>query len=236
MKKFSRLALKEEKRNVRQAVIYISLTLILILGLIFFGIPGLIKIAVLLDNLRTSSQPLESQDAVPPAPPIILTTYEATNSADLSLSGFAEAGSTVEIYLNNSLVKKLIVGNDGSLNVEGLTLVEGQNEIYALATDNFNNKSAESERAIVLYDNTPPSLEITQPEDKSTYEESSVEIIGRTEPEANLFINDHLVVLDKEGNFKYTLNLSLGENAITIKAVDKAGNQTEGKLILIYSL
>lgn len=235
MKKFSRLAFKEEKRNTRRAVIFGILSLLLILGLTFLGLPVLVKLAVVFDNLRSSLSPTDTQETLPPAPPILIVPYEATNSAILNISGFAQAGGEVEIFLNNSSVKKILVGNDGSFSADGLFLNEGQNELYAAATDKTTNKTAESNKTAVLYDFTPPPLEIIQPKDKTDYESGTAEIIGKTDPEASLLINDHLVVINKEGNFTYQLSLSFGENNVIIKAIDKAGNQAEQKLSLTYS-
>lgn len=235
MKKFSRLAFKEEKRNTRRAVIFGILSLLLILGLTFLGLPVLVKLAVVFDNLRSSLSPTDTQETLPPAPPIIIVPYEATNSAILNISGFAQTGCEVEIFLNNASARQILVDQSGSFGIEGLSLNEGQNELYAAATDKTTNKRAESEKTTILYDFTPPPLEIIQPKDKADYESGTAEIIGKTDPEADLLINDHLVVINKEGNFTYQLSLSFGENNVIIKAIDKAGNQAEQKLSLTYS-
>lgn len=235
MKKFSRLAFKEEKRNTRQALVFGILSFLLILGLIFFGPSILVKMAVVFDNLRSSPSLPDTQETLPPPSPLIIVPYEATNSATLNISGFAQANDEVEIFLNNALVKRISIEQSGSFEVEGLLLNEGQNELYAVATDKTTNKRAESERAVVWYDFSPPLLEIMRPKDKTIFEVEAIEIVGKTEPEASLFINEHLAIIDKEGNFTYRLSLSLGENSAIIKALDKAGNQSEQKLSLSFS-
>jgi bacillopeptidase F len=238
MRKFSRLARKEEKRSIRQAIFYGGLIFILALGIIFLGIPVLIKMAIFLGNLRSSSMPVELKDTLPPTPPVLKPLPEATNSAQLVVGGFAESGATVKIFLTGGEEKEVVADNEGTFTFDNLKLTLGKNEIYALATDKAGNKSVESEKIIVWYDNTPPELEITQPTDKMTIseEDNKLEVIGKTDPEATVLVNEHLVVVDREGNFKYPLTLSLGENEIKIMATDKAGNQTEKSLIITYSL
>ena len=235
MKKSSWLARKEEKRNIRQAIFYGGLTIFLALTIVFLGIPTLIKMAIFLGNLRASSLPIETKDTIPPNPPVLISFPEATNSAQFSFSGFAEPASIVEIFLGATPVRQIVVGNEGIFNIDNLSLNLGKNEIYAITTDESGNKSSESEKISVWYDNVPPNLEIIQPQDKTTWETSKIEIIGKTEPEVTILINNHLVIVDGEGNFKYSLSLSLEENIIKIIATDRAGNQTDKNLTLTYS-
>ena len=237
MNKFSLLSKKESKRNLRQAIFFSLLTITLIFLLFVYGIPAIIKIAVFIGNLRSSTTPIESKDTLPPAPPVFKYFPEATNSAELKLEGFAEAGSDVKIYLDNQFIKDVIADNDGNFSFDDLKLTLGKNEIKAIAIDNAGNKSAESEQLTIWYDNQPPELEITQPSDKATIndETGKVEIIGKTEAEATLTINEHLVVIDNDGNFKYLFPLSPGENLINAVATDKAGNQTIKNLTINYA-
>jgi len=235
--KFSLLSKKESKRNLRQAVFFSFLTLALAALVFIYGIPTVIKMAVFVGNLRSSTTPVESNDNIPPSPPIFKTLLEATNSAKINLHGFAESGSDVKIYLTGQPINDVIADNDGNFSMDNLELTLGKNEITAIAIDNAGNKSRESEKLVVWYDNQPPELEVNQPADKSiiTSENSKVEIVGKTEPEVNLLINEHLVILNKEGGFKYSFSLSSGENLINIVATDKAGNQTIKTLTLNYS-
>ena len=237
MSKFSLLSKKESKRSLRQAVFFSLLTIALVALVFIYGIPAIIKMAVFIGNIRSSSTPVESKDNIPPSPPIFKTIPEATNSAKINLYGFAESGSTVKIYLTGQQVNEVVTDNDGNFSLDNLVLTLGKNEIMAVAVDNAGNKSGESEKMVVWYDNQPPELEITQPADQTTItnETGKVEILGKTETEANLSINEHFVVIDNNGNFKYTFPLSQGENLINVVATDRAGNQTIKSLTLNYS-
>jgi len=237
MAKYSLLSKKEEKRNLRRAALFTFLTLFLIFAAIFWGIPALIKMAVFFSNIRGSSQPVEVKDNLPPQVPLLNALPEATNQTEIEVTGLTEAGASVKIFLTGQEVKEVLADNEGSFSSGKLNLTLGQNEIYALAIDKAGNQSVASNKISVWYDNEAPSLEISQPEDDQTIsdEKAKVEIIGKTEEDVELRINDHLVILEKEGNFKYSLGLNVGENQILIIAIDKAGNQTEKSLTVNYS-
>jgi hypothetical protein len=237
MTKYSLLSKKEEKRNLRRAVLFTFLTLFLIFAALFWGIPALIKMAVFFGDIRSSSQQVEIKDNLPPQIPILNALSEATNQSQIEVSGVTETGASVKIFLTGQEVKEVVADNEGNFSSGKLNLTLGQNEIYALAIDKAGNQSAASSKISIWYDDEPPSLEITQPEDGKTIsdEKGKVEVIGKTEEGVELMINDHLVILEKEGNFKYTLGLNLGENNIRVVATDKAGNQTEKSLTVTYS-
>jgi hypothetical protein len=235
--RFSLLSKKESKRSLRQAIFFSLLTIALAALVFIYGIPAVIKMAVFIGDIRSSSTPVELKDKIPPAPPIFKDTPEATNIAKINLHGFAENGSMVKIYLTGQPMGEVVADNDGNFSLDNLVLTLGTNEITAVAVDTSDNKSRESERLVIWYDNQAPELEISQPADKSTItsEDSEVEIMGKTETEVNLLINEHLVVIDSNGNFKYKFSLTTGENLINIVATDKAGNQTIKTLTLNYS-
>lgn len=235
MKKFvSRLSQKREERTIRKTVIFIFLTIALILAIFYFGLPALIKLSAFLGNLKSSSQPPEKEDKIPPPPPIIFPLPEATTSAKINLSGLAEPGAKVEVFLEGISETKVVTDADGSFKISNLTISEGKNEIYALATDEAGNTSQPSEKLIVYLDTTPPKLEIFTPEDKTTFYglPKTIEIKGQTDPDATVSVNDHLATMETEGKFSYSFTPTSGENKIKIVATDKAGNQTEKELTL----
>lgn len=235
-RKMSLLTRKEEKRNLRKAFLYGFLTILLGITIFFLGVPALIKLAVFVGKINSSSILPEQSDNVPPSPPIFEPLFEATNSAKISLSGFAESESTLKLFFN-SKEKEVLVDNDGKFVFNNLELKDGQNRIYAVAIDKTGNESSDSKRINILYDNEAPELEINQPQDGETITDDNnrIEVIGKTEGEADILINDHFVVVDSEGNFNYQISLDEGENEIKIISKDKAGNQTEKTIKINYS-
>lgn len=69
----------------------------------------------------------------------------------------------------------------------------------------------------------PPSLSIISPEDKTTTGSSTVEVVGRTDPEATISVNSQLVTLDRGGEFFVRIPLQVGANNIVIEARGKSG-------------
>ncbi len=53
----------------------------------------------------------------------------------------------------------------------------------------------------------PPKLEVTQPPADISTNQSTIEIIGKTEPTATVTIDGFDVYIDKDGNFKFEKNL-----------------------------
>ncbi|MBU3957019.1 hypothetical protein KKI19_01945 [Patescibacteria group bacterium] len=233
----TRLARKQEARNIRQAIIYIILTLALALVLVFVGIPLLIRTAIFLGNLRTSSKLPEQTDTIPPSPPRIIIPFEATNSAQFSLKGYTEPGANIKLYNSGFSFGETVADNEGSFAIEDLKLTSGRNEISAVAQDAAGNESQPSMSSVVDYDTTPPLLEITHPEDGETITgiESQITLEGKTEEGAKISVNGRLVIVGPEGDFNYQYSLEEGENIFIIVAQDKAGNQTQKELKVTYS-
>ena len=67
----------------------------------------------------------------------------------------------------------------------------------------------------------PPKLIITYPESNLLTKERSVTIIGETDTEVELKINDELILSNTNGKFSRTINLKTGMNNIVIKAKKK---------------
>lgn len=233
----TRLAKKQEAKNIRQAVIYIILTLALGLVLVFVGIPLLIRMAIFLGNVRTTSKLPEQTDTISPSPPRIIVPFEATNSAQLSLEGYTEPGATIKIYNSGLSFGETVADNEGSFTIDNLKLTSGRNEITAIAQDVAGNESQPSVPSLVDFDTTPPALEIIHPEDGETITglESQITLEGRTEEEVKIYVNDRLVIVGPEGDFNYQYSLKEGENIFVIIAQDKAGNQAEKELKVTYS-
>ncbi len=69
----------------------------------------------------------------------------------------------------------------------------------------------------------PPSLSVSQPSPDFQTTQNTVEVIGLTDPEATISVNDQLVALEKGGHFSFRLPLNSGPNTISITAISKSG-------------
>jgi cytoskeletal protein RodZ len=69
----------------------------------------------------------------------------------------------------------------------------------------------------------PPSLSIVSPEAGATTNSPTVEVVGKTDPEATISVNGQLVTLDRGGEFFVRIPLQVGANDIVIEARGKSG-------------
>jgi len=112
-------------------------------------------------------------------------------------------------------------------------LKEGSHTFSVKAKDEAGN---ESEVLIYTFivDITPPELEVTSPQDGTQAKDKLIDITGKTEPNIKVDVNGIIVNSDSQGNFTASYSLNEGDNLLTIKAIDKAGNETVKKIHVIY--
>lgn len=76
--------------------------------------------------------------------------------------------------------------------------------------------------------NRPPQLKVTWPE---TLTGRYIDVSGTTDPEATIKINDSLVIVDNQGNFKKTVEVATSEAKILIEAKSPAGVVTQDEKV-----
>lgn len=214
------------RKKQKQSRLYLLFILLILLGLYKWGFSFFINIIASTGSKR--AQTAEEKDIIPPQRPILAATPEATNSANLIISGYTEAGVEVYYYVNGEQILFETSGNDGSFDTLAV-LKEGDNAISVKAKDAEGNES-ESETRLVALDMEAPEITIAAPNDGQEFfgkQEEMVSITGSvSETEANFTINNIFVRLSN-GEFSYALKLSQGENEIKFVAKDMAGNESE---------
>jgi cytoskeletal protein RodZ len=65
-----------------------------------------------------------------------------------------------------------------------------------------------------------PSLSISTPKENSVIFSKEITVVGKTDPNVTVFINNETASLDKDGNFKKTITVFPGKTKITIKSVN----------------
>lgn len=199
-------------------------SLILILGLIFLGIPLLVKTAVFLGDLSASKHPVDKTDIIAPAPPRLILPYEATNSANLTIDGYSEKGVSVFLTQNGDSLGSTTAKDDGTFSFL-VTLKSGDNNFIAVAIDQAGNKSQPSENQTIYFSNKPPELTV----ETSNITSNQVDVNGSTNG-VRLVVNDRLIIINSDGKFQTKISLNPGENTLTFIASDRAGNQTKKEL------
>ncbi|MEM3043237.1 MAG: hypothetical protein QXD84_06815, partial [Thermoplasmata archaeon] len=109
---------------------------------------------------------------------------------------------------------------------------DGTQRIVVSATDQAGNTVVLT-RTVSL-DTTTPTIVLTFPDEGLKAKQRLITVTGQTEPFARVLINTETVVLvGRDGLFAIPVVLEDGENRITVKSTDAAGNTvTESRVVL----
>ncbi|GEP98254.1 Ig-like domain-containing protein [Chitinophaga cymbidii] len=182
-----------------------------------------------LDSLHVT---IDTQAPVQPA--VELTEGSSpVNDSLPSLSGTAEANSTVNIYVDGTIVSTATADADGNWTYTvSSALPDGPHTIYVTATDAAGNTSGNSETLTVEIDTevpAKPAVELTT--GSSPLKENQPALNGTAEPNStvNIYVDGKVIgtaTADATGKWSYTLPeaLSDGNHSITTTVTDAAGN------------
>lgn len=226
----SRYARRYSRRSKHNFLATLIIIIVLLWVTFTWILPPFIDILGKITGIFKTSPKVESSVLENPtlAPPVLNIPYEATNSASVDIKGFATARSKVKIYLDEELIQTADTTENGNFNAKGISLSLGTNSIYGRTEGENSQESLPSKTIQLIFDNEKPSLEISEPSDGQTFKgERKIKVSGKTEPGAVLSISGERVILGAEGKFNHEVSLSDGENTITIKVHDLAGNITE---------
>jgi len=233
---YSRLQSVEEKKNLRNTIYFVGLTIVAILLLIFVGVPLFGKLTVFLSDLRGGGKAITKNDITPPAPPRFNYVSPFTNQQNITVTGSSEVGANVKLTFDGKPME-VLADKDGNFTFN-LQLNDGDNSFSAIAIDASSNQSQTSKEYKITFDNKPPSLTLISPSDGSSFfgsNQRQVTIQGTTEANCQMMINDRLVTVDDDGNFQYTTTLNDGANTFAVKSTDQAGNSIEKSLTLNFT-
>lgn len=220
-----RLNQKEEKASVKKIVSLFVISLLLLIFIFTLGIPLLGKFADFLDVVfkkNTSSQ--VTIDVTIPRAPILDSLPSATNSATLSVSGFSASEGKISIYDNSEKVGETNA-TGGEFKFDDLALKDGDNSISAKAVSSAGKESDFSNIQKVSFLQKEPTLNVDNPTDGQTFSGNNrIRVSGKTDKDVQVYANNFLGNTTQDGSFEVFIPLSPGDNNITIRAVDLAGN------------
>jgi hypothetical protein len=204
---------------------------IIVAVLFFFGTKILIGFSLLSEKLSgtdATNSTIQSNDSSYVSPPSLDPVVDATNSAQIVVTGIASAQQTIHLYVNGELVDKTPVRDDNHFKFASVTLKEGQNMIKALAVTSSKKKSDYSAELQINFLKKSPTLTINQPQDGQGFKKDpgTESIIGQTDPGVQVTVNDFVAIVDAQGKFSYLYTLKDGDNDLKIKATDDAHNET----------
>jgi hypothetical protein len=232
----SRLSRYQEKKFTIRILLAISGMVGLLLFIWFFGFKLLVGLSIAAEFLKGSGKPTPKAQNQFIAPPVLDDLPEATNSAEMTISGTAVPKQILILYLNDVEVKKLTVPDDGLFSIPDVQVKEGANNFTAQSVDDNQNKSGYSNTVSVSISRKNPNLDVTNPGSDSTVngDNNKYQISGKTDDGNTVTVNGRIVVVNQDGSFTYPFNLSDGENKLTIIATDPAGNQTKVERTITY--
>jgi len=134
----------------------------------------------------------------------------------LSVQGVVPPG--IQVQVNET---KADVDEEGNFNVD-VVLEEGENVVRIEATDGVGNTAVEERR--VYLRTRPPALSLTSVRDGMTVREPSLLVVGQTEPQTTVKLNERELTVDSQGGFQGLVDLLQGENVIRVEAIGRAGN------------
>lgn len=222
-----RLARKSRQNFLASIIIIVILVFITINWIL----PGVINGIGFIRNFNQKLKPTPASVADNPslAPPVLSIPFEATNTAQIDISGYTAADTKINLYIDDELRSTEKAGDDGSFDFSNVTLTLGTNNIYAKAVDDKNRLSLPSKTFSVIYNNQKPNLTVDLPQDNQFINggDKKVQVSGKTDPGDEILINGNQVVVNSDGSFSTTIDLSDGDNTVDIRAFDKATNSTE---------
>lgn len=224
--RYSHLSRLEEKKARQKIKKSAFLLFIFVMLLYFGGVPFFTRISLLLAGPSSKSQSGDTSSTIL-LPPRLEPVDEATMSSTINVSGFANEGVKVQLTVNGDDSDSTTIGKDGRFEFKDVTLHEGENTISA-RSEIGKQASLSSDPIVITYKSKPPILDLAQPEDGRNYygDDRNAIFSGKTEPGSKVSINDRLVIVNSDGTFTYTNQLSEGENHFKIVAQDIAGNET----------
>jgi parallel beta-helix repeat protein len=167
-------------------------------------------------------------DITPPEAPTLDELVEYTNQATLAVTGVAEPGSTVTVFVGGTPAGTGQAGADGTFSVD-VQLSNGANVITAWATDAADNTGPLSAEAGIILDRDPPAAPELDPLPELT-NVVTLTVTGRAEAlsTVRILVNGEPVTTTPaaaDGAFSVDIDLAEGDNAITTIAIDRALNE-----------
>lgn len=224
----SRLTRVKNKRATRQAFLYLFLSVAIIFAMIAWGVPAAARLAGMMITKDTG---IGGVTELSPTPPIFSDIPEATNSAMVTVSGFAQPGVEVELYLNGAEYKKILSDDAGVFEFKKVSISEGENSIYAYAVSSRGQRSEQSRNYSILLDNTAPTITLSSPGEGEVFRGSTQRIATFqgfvSEESSSVFIGERMAIVQTDGSFNLPYQMIEGDQEIVIKAIDGAGNEKE---------
>lgn len=223
----SRLVRKEKSRLVKQTMIFGGSAVVLIVVFIFIILP--LFIAIL--NKVISTNPFPEDKQISLQIPMLNAPLTATNSAQLQLTGYAQAGTEVILLLNAKESSSTATADDGAFELN-LMLEQGENVVAVFSRDQNSNVSPNSQEYVINLDTENPKIVVDEPQPEARFDRKSrlITVRGLTDAHTKVYVNNRLVFTGVDGTFSSSVSLQDNKNDVKVRAIDEAGNRTEQQI------
>ncbi len=192
-------------------------------------------------------------DTVAPQSPMITAISDDTGTADdgitsdttLTFSGSSEAGSEVDVYLNDALIGNVITDASGEwvLDYTSTELTDGNYSVDARATDVAGNVSARGQAFELEIDTVAPG-NVTLSQNGQTIADNTPVLSGTADPGSRILITINGAEFvtqtndDGEWSIEITPDIENGDYDVEVVSEDSAGNQssTSGSITVDLSI
>lgn len=201
--------------------------IVVLLGIIFLGFRFFgPKIGSFFGLISVNRNDTGSKDVIAPLPPEFINPTKATNKQIVDLTGSAEPGATVTLFVNGPKKAEVLADQTGEFNFNAISINRGKNSIFATASDAAGNKSEKSETVIIMFDNSKPKITLIEPKEGQQVQnlQNRVLIKGKINEKAEVTINGRIAITRPDNSFELLLGVKEGDVEIEIKATDEAGN------------
>lgn len=227
---------KSQEEELTQRLL---LTVFITIALIALGIGALTFFAPTVGTIFGffSKNRNKNYDAVIiPNPPVLADIPEATKEKEINITGYAQAGLTIKLYVNGPEKAETTAGADGVFTFDKVALVKGRNTIFVKAINSENSMSDKSTTYVITVDEKAPEIDIESPKDGDTIRNLDKRVIvkGKINEKATIKINERTAVVKPDLTFEFLLGVNEGDVEIKVQATDEAGNSSEKKFSIKY--
>jgi adenylate kinase len=201
------------------------------------------------DPSLSLEQSKKAEDKMPGAPRNLKASLSG-NNVTLSWSPATKGTYTIDGYTvfrgtDRNVLSYLTNVNSSALNWEDKSVSPGNTYFYYIKAFDIKKNFSEASNTVSITikpedkDTTPPQITIFEPQNNFQSKQAEIKVSGQiTDNDSGVSIatiNNKRITLDKEGNFSELLSLKEGDNTITVKASDNAGNEAQVRISVNYT-
>ncbi len=181
-------------------------------------------------NVQSQVITLKVNNLVEKAPTSLTTTATTTSDSTPTITGSAEADSTVKLYSGTTLLGSATADSDGAFSITSSTLSEGSYSLTATATDAAGNISSTSDPLSITFDKTVPEAPTSLTTTAITTNDTTPTITGSAKAGSTVKLYSGTTLLgsataESDGAFSITSStLSEGSYSLTATATNEEGN------------